>query len=147
MPGISDETVYAKDLDPKYVASMVRHRVLNLRTGIGHVPEPPAGQRYIGRHPNLVIGKWGNPDVLRTDDLAGRVYSLKAYCLHLLKTSLWKSLDELIGKDLVCWCSPKLCHGHLLVHLIQRGCDETYLRYLSLLSDDEFVRAIGFNRR
>lgn len=27
-------------------------------------------------------------------------------------------LDELKDKILGCWCAPKLCHGHVLVELI-----------------------------
>ena len=28
------------------------------------------------------------------------------------------NLDELIGKNLGCWCFPELCHGHVLQRLI-----------------------------
>ncbi|KAF9158835.1 hypothetical protein DFQ26_007194 [Actinomortierella ambigua] len=28
------------------------------------------------------------------------------------------NLDSLVGKRLGCWCSPELCHGHVLVNLV-----------------------------
>ncbi len=38
--------------------------------------------------------------------------------LHELPQShLLTSLHELEGKDLVCWCSPAACHGHVLFSL------------------------------
>lgn len=113
-------------------------RVVNKKT------EKSRGGRYIGRSGDPVVGKWGNPYILGKY-AAKRVVVVREYCFHLLQTRLWKQLDELRGKDLVCSCSPELCHGHLLVHLTQRGCDEEYLRWLGRLDDAHFLIAIGYS--
>lgn len=81
--------------------------VLNKRThGI------PAGAVYIGRG-----SKWGNPFVMKTE--ADRVSVCAQYekwlddQLHNGGITLTE-LAELDGKDLVCFCAPKQCHGHVL---------------------------------
>ena len=33
------------------------------------------------------------------------------------RPDLMATLHELRGKDLVCWCAPKLCHGDVLLRL------------------------------
>jgi hypothetical protein len=64
---------------------------------------------YVGRP-----SKWGNPyqsGVHGTRDEVIRLYE------NYLLTSndLLDSLEELTGKDLVCWCKPKACHGDILL--------------------------------
>lgn len=72
----------------------------------------PAGAIYIGRG-----SKWGNPFII------GRDGDRDAVC-EQHKQLLWKQiksgevtltdLADLHGKDLVCFCAPKRCHGHTL---------------------------------
>ena len=82
--------------------------VLNARI-IGRGPHP--NRVYIGRP-----SKWGNPFVIGRDGTRWDV--IEKYGLWLAQQPhLLASLDELKGKDLVCWCAPDWCHGHILVEL------------------------------
>lgn len=77
--------------------------VLNKRdTGV------PAGAIYIGRG-----SKWGNPFRIGPDGDRAAVIAKHGRWLrdqhHLLR-----ALDELRGRDLVCFCAPRACHGDLL---------------------------------
>jgi len=68
---------------------------------------------YIGRP-----SKWGNPFKIGVDGTREEV--VKKYEEYIRKTpALLESLSELVGKDLVCWCAPQLCHGHVLIKLIK----------------------------
>lgn len=81
-------------------------RVLNK-----HLVGAPAGAVYIGR-----CGKWGNPFRIGPDGDRAAVIAKHERWLrgqhHLLR-----ALDELRGKDLVCFCAPEACHGDLLLRL------------------------------
>jgi hypothetical protein len=71
----------------------------------------PAGAVYIGRP-----GKWGNPFVIGRDGTRAEV--IAKYRGWLLRnTRLMADLQELRGKDLVCWCAPCACHGDVLLEL------------------------------
>ena len=81
-------------------------RVLNK-----HQAGTPAGAVYIGRG-----SKWGNrfrigPDGDRAAVIAEHERWLRGQP-HLLR-----ALDELRGRDLVCFCAPAPCHGDLLLRL------------------------------
>lgn len=69
---------------------------------------PSSDDVYIGRP-----SKWGNPFIIGRDGNRDEVVDKYAEWLseqpHLLK-----SLSELHGKNLVCWCSPERCHGDVL---------------------------------
>ena len=71
---------------------------------------------YIGRG-----SKWGNPYSHREGTLAQFVVSDRAEAIakyedYLLSSDdLMKSLNELRGKTLGCWCKPKSCHGDILL--------------------------------
>ena len=76
---------------------------------------------YIGRP-----SKWGNPFIIGNYHVAvGRKMDrTDVIALHKrwLRTSprgqkCIKDIEELCGKDLVCWCAPKACHGDLLLEL------------------------------
>ena len=69
----------------------------------------PAGAVYIGR-PTI----WGNP--YSVDDY-GREKAVKLYC-HWIQSHpvlVEQAKRQLAGKDLVCFCAPKLCHGDVLM--------------------------------
>lgn len=78
----------------------------------------PAGAVYIGRG-----SKWGNPFRIGSDGDRATVIAKHERWLadqhHLLR-----SLDELRGRDLVCFCSPLACHGDLLHRLANARRDE-----------------------
>ena len=70
---------------------------------------------YIGRG-----SKWGNqfkigPDGTREDVIE----KYRKYILN--KPELLKSLHELKGKTLGCYCKPLACHGDILVELAERS--------------------------
>lgn len=71
----------------------------------------PAGAVYIGRG-----SKWGNPFVIGRDgDRATVIAKYERYLRS--RHDLLRALDELRGKDLVCFCAPLACHGDLLLQL------------------------------
>lgn len=79
--------------------------VINQRTG-----GRPAGSVYIGRP-----SKWGNPFVIGKDGTREEV--ILKYENFVCQSMLVSQLDELRGKDLVCWCAPQACHGDVLLRL------------------------------
>ncbi len=85
-------------------------RVLNKR--LDGVPE---GAVYIGRG-----SKWGNPFRIGRD--GDRAEVIAEYALWLTaQEHLWRALDELRGRDLVCYCAPAMCHGDILLALANAG--------------------------
>ena len=73
----------------------------------------PAGSNcvYIGRP-----SKWGNPFPLYGEQFRDEVVA--KYEQHLMNSpELLAQLGELKGKNLVCYCSPKACHGDILLRL------------------------------
>ena len=81
-------------------------KVLNKhRTGI------PANAVYIGRG-----SKWGNPFRIGPDgDRAAVIAKYEQWLAQ--QPQLLRALDELRGRDLVCFCAPRPCHGDLLLQL------------------------------
>ena len=70
---------------------------------------------YIGRP-----SKWGNPFIIDRD--GNRQEVIDKYEKYLRENIyLIKSLPELKGKNLGCWCKPKACHGDVLERLANAG--------------------------
>lgn len=67
---------------------------------------------YIGRP-----SKWGNPFEIGRD--GDRETVVKKYKEYLLSNNSLVELakSELKGKDLICFCSPKQCHGDALLEV------------------------------
>ncbi len=63
---------------------------------------------YIGRG-----SKWGNPFVIGKDGDRDEVCD-KYEAWFITQSDLINSIHELRDKNLVCFCSPKRCHGHSL---------------------------------
>ena len=63
--------------------------------------------------------KWGNPFPLKTDTEEEREEDIFQYVKWIeLNPKLQAQMKkELRGKDLVCWCFPKLCHGHIILEI------------------------------
>lgn len=74
-----------------------------------HHGNAPAAAVYIGRP-----SKWGNPFIIGID--GGRRAVIRKYRAWLLGQPelVAQARQELKGKDLVCWCAPKPCHGDVL---------------------------------
>jgi hypothetical protein len=73
-----------------------------------------ATQVYIGRP-----SKWGNPFVIGRDGSRAEVIA-KYRVWIVTQPQLMGALDELHGRDVVCWCTPLACHGYVLVELANR---------------------------
>ena len=66
---------------------------------------------YIGRP-----SKWGNPFIIGRDGTREQV--IEKYRKWILsQPKLLASLSEIKDKTLGCWCSPKPCHGDILLEL------------------------------
>jgi len=97
--------------------------VLNKRTD-----KIPADAVYVGRP-----SKWGNPVTVKG---LGRLYpqdtreelhqrAVDWYRVYIgtpfgRSKELMEHIDELRGKDLVCWCAPLPCHADILLELANR---------------------------
>ena len=69
---------------------------------------------YIGRP-----SKWGNPFSIGQD--GDRAEVLDKYRQWLESNpELLVQLEEIRGKVLGCWCSPKPCHGDILLEVAER---------------------------
>lgn len=69
---------------------------------------------YIGRP-----SKWGNPFEIGKDGTREEVIQkFKEYLT--LSPLLMEELNELNGKTLGCWCSPRPCHGDVLANLVDK---------------------------
>lgn len=73
-----------------------------------------ATQLYIGRP-----SKWGNPFVIGRDGSRADVIA-KYRAWIVAQPALLNALDELRGRDLICWCAPLACHGDVLIDLGSR---------------------------
>lgn len=67
---------------------------------------------YIGRP-----SKWGNPFAIGKDGTREEV--VEKYRTYLLSRQelVEQAKKELVGKNLVCFCAPKLCHGDILIEV------------------------------
>lgn len=81
-------------------------RVLNK-----HACGVPAAAVYVGRG-----SKWGNPFRIGADGDRAAVIASHARWLRD-QHDLLRALDELLGRDLVCFCAPQACHADLLLRL------------------------------
>jgi hypothetical protein len=82
-----------------------RPRVLNARSCGRSAP----GAVYVGRP-----GPWGNPFIIGRDGTREEVIARYVDWLHDNPDVVARVRRELAGKDLICWCAPHACHGHVL---------------------------------
>lgn len=84
-------------------------RVLNRRD----VGVPP-GARYVGRG-----SPWGNP--YRISATCSRELALHRFEVYARKRLIVEPdwLQPLRGYDLVCYCDPLPCHGHIIKRLLE----------------------------
>lgn len=67
---------------------------------------------YIGRP-----SKWGNPYVVGKDGTREECVLMYEAWLLLDNPLYEQAKKELKGKDLVCFCKPKACHGDVLLRI------------------------------
>ena len=72
----------------------------------------PKGAVYIGRP-----SKWGNPFVIGKDGNRNEVVDKYRKWLMDRPELVAAAKRELFGKDLVCFCAPKTCHGDVLLEI------------------------------
>ena len=78
-----------------------------------HHRNAPAGAVYIGRG-----SPWGNPYVIGKDgDRAAVIEKFEAYARSRPEL-IARMCVELAGKDMLCFCDPLPCHGHVIDRLI-----------------------------
>lgn len=88
-------------------------------TRVVHMKKEPF-DTYIGRP-----SRWGNPYSHKAGTRADfvvptREEAIERYRAYLLASpELLAALPELRGKVLGCWCSPKACHGDVLVDMVE----------------------------
>jgi len=70
---------------------------------------------YIGRP-----SKWGNPFVIGKDGTRGEVIAKYREWIESQPDLVRQAREELRGKNLVCFCAPKACHGDVLLELANR---------------------------
>ncbi len=75
----------------------------------------PDGAVYVGRP-----SKWGNPYRIGKNETRGEVIQRYRRFLNLAVESGDLNLEELRGKDLVCWCAPLPCHADVLLEVANR---------------------------
>lgn len=76
----------------------------------------PTNAIYVGRP-----SKWGNPFRIGKDGSRADVISkYRSRVLNILQSSDSHYLDELRGKNLVCWCAPLPCHADVLIELANK---------------------------
>jgi hypothetical protein len=101
-----------------------------MKTTVVHLRKAPF-DIYIGRaFAEFSESIWHNPFHLGPNRDGNRKQVLAKYREYILShPDLLARLPELKGKTLGCWCKPLLCHGDVLVSLIEELCpdDETNL--------------------
>ena len=74
----------------------------------------PPGAVYIGRP-----SKWGNPFVIGKDGTRKEVIQKYREWLFQHPEFIEAARRALAGKDLVCYCAPKACHGDVLIETLK----------------------------
>ena len=92
-------------------------KVLNKRTD-----KIPPDAVYVGRGSfhGLPNSKWSNPFRIGVDGNRQEVIAKYADWLDGMVFNDLLDLDELAGKDLVCWCAPLPCHADVLLELANK---------------------------
>jgi hypothetical protein len=84
-------------------------RVLNLHRLGGRIPN---GAVYIGRP-----SKWGNPFPISGENTRDNSVDKYREMVENSPQFIDEVRRELRGKDLVCFCAPKRCHGDILLQI------------------------------
>lgn len=74
--------------------------------------DAPKDAVYIGRP-----SKWGNPFEVGKDGTREEVIKRYWDMLYTKPDLVDQIKAELKGKDLVCWCAPRPCHGDVILEV------------------------------
>jgi hypothetical protein len=116
--------------------SVVNVKVCNIRPEYANLKEwmNDPENVYIGRAGIVFIDGcrfpkknsiWSNP--FKINDKSSRKQVLRKYEIYLRNLldndeNLVNELKKLRGKNLGCWCYPEMCHGNILLKLIEEFC-------------------------
>ena len=92
------------------LARLLQEQTMGPRVLNKYVHGIPPGAVYIGRP-----SKWGNPFIIGRDGTREEV--IRKYIDWMFTKFDPHEIRELRGKDLVCHCAPKACHGDVLLEL------------------------------
>ena len=82
-----------------------------------HHKDFPPDAVYVGRP-----SKWGNPiQITKNVSRNEAVQKFKENMTESFKDMVRKDLK---GKDLICYCKPKVCHADVLLEIANAGSDE-----------------------
>jgi hypothetical protein len=82
----------------------------------------PADAVYIGRP-----SKWGNP--FEISSTCTRSEAIAKFRAWLTPEYIAMVREELKGKDLVCFCAPKKCHGDVFLELLEEPIYNSLLEF------------------
>lgn len=101
----------------------VREILASTQARVANVSKREAFDVYVGRSGRGRTNTgWGNPFRLDANTERARAESVATYAAMLAENqTLQDRLHELAGRTLGCWCSPKLCHAHVLAHATEHG--------------------------
>lgn len=72
------------------------------------------GRKFAGRP----ASEWANPFRVGDDTPENRRNAVWLYFRMIMDNPLRMRIHELRGQPLLCWCAPKLCHGHALAFIL-----------------------------
>ena len=127
---ITHDVMISLDIEPVVLPMNPAWRSTARSTTVVHSKREPYDV-YIGRP-----SKWGNPFSHKDRTLAefrvgSRDEAVDAYAEWIqTQPDLIKSIPELFGKVLGCWCHPQRCHGDVLSEMANRLYPEYDLRRL-----------------
>lgn len=84
---------------------------------LGQRPDAPGiyiGREWAGRR----ASEWANQFRPASNGDMDRQKAVWSYLVDLMDKPLRLRIHELRGQDLLCWCAPKLCHGHALAFVL-----------------------------
>ena len=77
---------------------------------------------YIGRKNALLPGSiWGNPFKLINKDPISRFKCILDFYVHVTHSDLFFEIYQLCDTTMGCWCNPQICHGDVLIFLINNS--------------------------
>lgn len=74
--------------------------------------DAPEGAIYIGRP-----SPWGNPFVVGKDGTREQCIELYREWMMYQPKLRERMRSELRGRDLICFCAPKACHGDIILEI------------------------------
>ncbi len=81
-----------------------------------HVLNQPNNAVYIGRG-----SKWGNPFIINQHGNRAEVIAKYRAYLNEHQELISAAKEELVGKNLICFCAPLACHGDILLEIANPG--------------------------